>query len=122
MRKLMLVGAALGMSLSAGPVFANGPSGSTESGNEVSCRGTGAPAANVYAGLNGVEACSDDGLPLDGRIIVSLEGGYAAADGDASNPAELQGWARLDAGGVSCGGATNGDWDSTDGGGGSCQP
>lgn len=45
--------------------------------------------------VNGVEVCADDasGLPADGRVIVTNEqGGYVAADGDASNGAPLDGY------------------------------
>jgi hypothetical protein len=102
-----------------GAAFADGPSGSTESNNQVSCGGGEAtPAGTVYAGANGVETCSDDGSVPDGRIIVSIEDQYISADGDADNPSEIQGWIRLDSNGVTCGG--DGDDDSTDGGGGSC--
>lgn len=107
-----------------GSAGAGSPSGSSDSStNQTSC-GDGVAVDNpafdgnllvVYAGANGVETCSDDGVPLDGRVIVSFEDEYVAADGDRDNPGDLQGWARVDSdGSVTCG---NGDTDSSDGGG-----
>jgi hypothetical protein len=68
--------------------------------------------AKLYAGANGVEVCADDGsqFPVDGRATVTTDqGGYAAIDGDNSNPAPGNGYARLDQGGLHCGDETNQD-------------
>ncbi|MBI4730444.1 MAG: hypothetical protein HY775_13245 [Acidobacteria bacterium] len=115
-RKLLLI--ALVVLAAAAPAFANGPSGSTETDNQVDC--TGAPVAGVYlfAGAKGVEACSQGGLVIQGRVIVSAEQGYVAVDGDESNKGmdkSLTGWVRVDAKGVRCDHYTTGeDSDDTD--------
>lgn len=71
----------------------------------------------VYAGDNGVEACSDGGaagLP-EGRVIAtSDQGGYVAGDGDATNSAPANGYARLDGSGLHCGDETNQDATAAD--------
>jgi hypothetical protein len=97
------------------------PSGSTDTtfvewDNQVTC-GSGEDVGGLfvlYAGANGAEACSaGGGLPVQGRIIATSEdGGYLAADGDADNAPEAQGWIRIDGGGVHCG-AADGDLDAT---------
>ena len=60
-----------------------------------------------------LEACTDDGSVLQGRVIASggTDGGYVAADGDQDNSQEqAQGWARVDVSpsgpAVSCGSTT----------------
>jgi hypothetical protein len=71
----------------------------------------------LYAGANGVEACADDSsqVPVDGRIILTNDqGGYASADGDASNDPSAQGYARIDGDGVHCGDLTNEDSTAAD--------
>lgn len=96
------------------------PDGSTDTtfivyDNQVACgSGTDVAGVSVYAGPNGVEACNDDAdLPAQGRIIATTDdGGYVAADGDADNPTEAQGWIRVDQSGVRCG-DTAGNLDST---------
>jgi hypothetical protein len=101
--------------------WADGPSGSKENKkNQVKCaEGTDTPAGRVYAGPNGIESCSDDNSFPDGRIIVSFDGQYAAADGDADNADQgADGWARLDSSGVTC--STARQSDSTKGPGGPC--
>jgi len=122
MRRYLLIVAVL--ALAAAPAVADGPSGSHEEDgsppvwdNQVQCgSGTATPAGMIYAGSNGVEVCSDGSsvLPLQGRIIATTEqGGYVAADGDASNePAQAKGWVRVDGNGVRCG-DDNGRRDAT---------
>jgi hypothetical protein len=83
---------------------ADGPSGSTESGNNVTCaNGTEAGGVLVYAGTNGAEWCNDgrsgpvsDAL-TQGRIIVALNGAdsYLATDGDVDNPSITTGSIRV---------------------------
>jgi hypothetical protein len=110
MRKLLFAGA-LAVSLAVVPALGDGPSGSHEEDgttwdNQVTCgSGVNTPVATVYAGTNGVEVCNDSGpLPIQGRAIVTTEqGGYAAADGDSSNPGQAAGWVRVDRSGVRCG-------------------
>lgn len=104
-----------------GTALADGPSGSTEEGNEVDCNEDSSTDVGgvfyVYAAENGVETCGDDtsSLPLDGRVIVtSDQGGYIAADGDASNSAPLDGYVRVDASGVHCGDENNQDSTASD--------
>lgn len=64
----------------------------------------------LFVGESGVESCADDGssLPVDGRAILSGDG-YAAIDGDADNPGQSTGYARLDDSGLHCGDETNQD-------------
>lgn len=107
MRKFAAVIAmAAAATLTASPALAGGPSGSTESGNQVTC-GSNSQVKNVsgyyvYVGANGVEGCNQSGPGLQGRVIVSTSG-YGSIDGDANNPTELQGYARADGGGITCG-------------------
>jgi hypothetical protein len=88
--------------------------------NQVNCNETSSTDVGglsyVYAGTNGAEMCADDGssFPVDGRVIVDAEGGYVAIDGDNSNTAPLNGYARLDQGGVHCGDEQNQDSTSSD--------
>ena len=88
------------------------PTGSTDTtvtewDNEVTCSGGQdvGGAATVYVGPNGVEGCNDGTtLPIQGRVIAtSDDGGDVAADGDASNPEDAQGFIRVDGSGVHCG-------------------
>ena len=120
-RKPLVLLAAAAVFGIAGPALADGPSGSHEEDtvcdpvtgvcsevwdNQVSCgAGTDVGGATVYAGPNGVEVCNDDAdLPIQGRAIAtSDDGGYIAADGDADNATEAQGWVRVDQSGVRCG-------------------
>lgn len=100
-----------GSFLLAAPAFADGPSGSKESNNNVTCNrtsGGGASGGNVYAngisvggGAGGVESCSDTGA-VQGRVIVSSSGSVAA-DGDKDNAEQAQGWAKLSSAGPTCG-------------------
>lgn len=102
-RKLLLV--ALVVLAAAAPAFANGPSGSTESNNQVNCTGSPVAGAYLYVGTKGVEACSEGGLVIEGRVIVSAEKGYASIDGDESDKGmsnSLAGFLRADAGGLHC--------------------
>jgi hypothetical protein len=116
MRRFALAGTGvlLVLGLAAGPAFGHGPSGSHEEDgspaawdNQVTCgAGTSTPVGVVYAGQNGAEVCNDGrgAVPVQGRIIVtSDQGGYVAADGDADNAPEAQGWIRVDGNGVRCG-------------------
>ena len=112
--KLLIAIAFVALAVLGTPALADGPSGSKENGkNEVTCNKTSGPSGtggNVYAsgnslylGSGGAEVCSDDNSGADGRVIVSSSG-YAAIDGDSSNPAgNPQGWARLDSGGPTTG-------------------
>lgn len=123
------------------PAMATGPSGSTEHRRtrQVRCAdGTATPVGAVYASpsgangkrSNGVEACSqDDALPIDGRIIVDTDEGYAALDGDPSNsetvaipgrPEAANGFTRVDSSGAHCD-EDQRYWDSTTQGG-ECRP
>lgn len=129
-RNLLLSLATIGLMGLAGTALADGPSGSHEEDNvcdpvtgvcsdvwdnQVTCgAGTQAGGATVYAGPNGVEVCNDDAdLPIQGRAIATTDdGGYIAADGDADNAPEAQGWIRVDQNGVRCGDPT-GNLDST---------
>jgi hypothetical protein len=78
--------------------------------NEQSSQNVGG-LAYVSAGSGGAEACADDSsqVPLDGRIIVDADDGYIAVDGDNSNPAPSNGYARLDENGMHCGDEQNQD-------------
>lgn len=138
MRKTCVLAMALALSGIAGAALADGPSGSheedlvcdpttgvctTQWDNQVTCgTGTDVAGANVYAGSNGIEVCNDNAdLPMQGRVIVtSDDGGYIAADGDADNAPEAQGWLRIDQGGIRCGDPT-GNLDSTHPGAGDTQ-
>lgn len=102
----------LPLAASSPAVYADGPSGSTESDeNEVTCRdGTSAGGVIVYTGDDGAELCNDGGAPgLRGRIIVATDEGYVAADGDAANPYPLDHYLRVDRGGAHCGNPANQD-------------
>lgn len=119
MRKLIGMGAGVLVVLAlGGAARADGPSGSHEEENVVLCNRALGPTAQgvnvghdqlgnwVYVGANGVETCSDDDIPLDGRIIVSREdpsGGYVSADGTETNrPLGLSGYLRYNFDGKSC--------------------
>lgn len=100
--------------------WADGPSGSKEdAGNTVKCgEGTDTPAlGKVYVGANGIETCSDNNEAPDGRIIVSFEGQYVAADGEKDN-GSTSGFVRLDSSGATC--STPKQQDATAGPGGPC--
>jgi hypothetical protein len=81
--------------------------------------GTATISANGDPSSGGeLEACTDDGSALQGRVIASgsTDGGFVAADGDQDNSQEqAQGWARVDVGpsgpSVSCG-STSGNLDA----------
>lgn len=76
--------------------------------------------AHLSVGESGVEGCADDSsaLPIDGRAIVTTDqGGYAAIDGDNSNPGTSNGYARLDQSGPHCGNTANQDATQADQGG-----
>ena len=52
---------------------------------------------DVFLGPGGAEVCNDDDdLPLQGRVMVSVDAGsgsgFAGADGDADNPVPADGW------------------------------
>lgn len=105
MRKLCVAGATAALALLTSPALATGPGGSTEGEpgsaeeNQVTC-GDGidtAPGGELHVGANGVETCGPNG-----RIIVSVEEGYVAADGTSANPEPLAGWIRADESGLSC--------------------
>lgn len=121
MRRTTLVAALIAFFLLPGAAaWAEGPSGSTEDNKrEVKCgEGTDTPAGRMYAGANGVEACSDSGEAPDGRIIVDFSGQYASVDGDPTNGENANGFIRLDPSGPSCGNDQN--YDSSKGAGGGC--
>jgi len=88
----------------AAPAFAfapggTGPSGSTFAGGQVTCGHTNtfldSPIV-VYNDGRGAEVCSDSG-PVQGRVMVTayspgfLVISFIEVDGDADNPAPLQG-------------------------------
>lgn len=111
MRKKLLLVLVLAFAIQPAVAWADGPSGSKENKkNQVKCaEGTDTPAGRLYGGANGVEQCSDDNAAPDGRIIVSFDGQYASADGDADNPSQATGWARLDSSGLTCSTARQSD-------------
>jgi hypothetical protein len=119
-KKLLIAFGALALSIGgAGTALANGPSGSSETNNQVTCSGgQDVNGTKVYAGPNGAETCSDQaGAPVQGRIVVSSDG-YASIDGDGSNDPSAQGFVRVDQNGPTCGGTTQ--TDSTAGSGVTC--
>jgi hypothetical protein len=83
--------------------------------NQVDCNeGTSedVAGAQLYAGSNGVELCNEGGsaAPIEGRAILTTDdGGYGSIDGDGSNAAPADGYARLDEGGIHCGDESNVD-------------
>lgn len=100
MRKAVLVFLLLScLGATSGAAQADGPSGSSETDRQVTCNhdvgpsldgvNAGDPAAGgwIFVSPSGVEFCSDDGRPLDGRIIVSTSA-YVAADGEDDNPVQ----------------------------------
>lgn len=122
MRKLLLLTLTVvaGMALLAGPSMAHvAGTGETETTttdangnqtttyeNKVECgQGIGGDPTNGVAVVNAegdpsggsLVVCSDDDTLIDGRVIASggTSGGYIAGDGDNSNPAEAQGFARV---------------------------
>jgi hypothetical protein len=118
MRRSIIVAGVMLVSALSGTALASGPSGSNEDGNDVKTCGSATPIvlASYYAGTNGVETCNDGSgaFPLQGRIIVATAG-YVAADGDKDNPAEAQGWTRVDGTGVHRCSAPSGSADVTAG-------
>jgi hypothetical protein len=117
----MILGALiLALAAQSAVAWADGPSGSKEDKkNQVKCgEGNDTPTGRVFVGPTGIESCSDDNTAPDGRIILSGDGQYASADGDADNPEEARGWARLDSSGLTC--STPKESDSTKGPGGDC--
>lgn len=115
-RRLMLfiVGGAV---LVSGSAFANGPSGSTETSNNVQCaQGTNVNGNIFYVGSNGFEWCTDGKAPGNQTrtIVTTDQGGYVVVDGDKdnANPApriNSRSDYRVDRTGVHCGNATNQD-------------
>jgi hypothetical protein len=83
--------------------------------NQVDCNEASSTDAGgvgyVYVGTDGAEVCADDtsAAPIDGSATVDAEEGYVAADGDNSNPAPANGYARIDSSGVHCGDENNQD-------------
>jgi hypothetical protein len=83
--------------------------------NQQDCNEAGSTNAGgvtyVYAGANGVETCADEGsaIPIDGTAYVDIQNRYAAIDGDNSNSAPANGYARLDQNGLHCGDDNNQD-------------
>ncbi len=64
----------------------------------------------LYVGSNGAELCNEGGLAAgpQGRVVATTDqGGYVAIDGDGSNPAPANGYARLDQSGFHCGDENN---------------
>lgn len=75
--------------------------------------------AQLYAGSNGVELCNEGGLAgaIEGRAIATTDqGGYIAIDGDGTNPAPGNGYARVDQSGFHCGDESNLDSGASQGG------
>lgn len=105
--------------LSPTAALAKGPSGSNEgTSGQVKCAsGAPLPVGTLYAGTNGVEICSGDNTPPDGRFIVTPS--YVTIDGDPSNPGQSNGFLRVDKTGPSCGDAKHHDGTKK---GGSCVP
>ncbi|MGQ0431099.1 MAG: hypothetical protein ACT452_01680 [Microthrixaceae bacterium] len=119
MRKIFVAAMTAGLLAVAAPALAAPPDTiDSETNNEVSC-GTGAggtlvPGSSIQvntagdAGGGGAVVCADGApagpvpAPIQGRVILSGtqngagSSGYIAADGDRSNPAEAEGWARVD--------------------------
>ena len=83
--------------------------------NQVNCNESSSTDAGgvgyVYAGTDGAEVCADDtsAAPVDGSATIDADDGYVAIDGDNSNPAPANGYARLDDSGVHCGDENNQD-------------
>jgi hypothetical protein len=117
MKKFVSVmGVALLSALAVGSVALAAPR-STESGNQVNCGAPTADAAGLFqvnaAGSTSggyIEVCNDGGVvPVQGSVYAegtSSGGGKGtlAADGDASNPEQGRGWARLSSDGkIGCG-------------------
>jgi hypothetical protein len=119
--KTILMASLVSVLVLPGVAFAGkGPGGSTESSsNQVKCgHGTAAtPVGVFYVGTKGIEICSSDNKPPDGRIIVTPS--YIAIDGDASNPGQSSGFIRFDKSGPSCGDSKHHDGTKK---GGSCVP
>jgi len=66
----------------------------------------------VYGGSNGVEVCNEGGTAgaVEGRAIATTDdGGYLTIDGDNTNPAPANGYARFDQDGAHCGDLSNQD-------------
>lgn len=133
MRKILVAAMTAGLLAVAAPAFA-GPGGTSETSNNVDCNSSAAtqrqqvPGSGIFISADGNQAAPQNGgslvvcnesatnngapAPIQGRIIASggTGGGYIAADGDANNPPEAQGWARLNissnpsAAGPRCGG------------------
>ena len=118
MRYRFVLAAAMFIAVLPASALANGPSGSSEKGNQVKCaQGAPTPVGTLYAGANGIEICSGDNKPPDGRIIVTPS--YVDVDGDKSNPGGSSGFLRVDKSGPSCGDAKHTDGTKK---GGSCAP
>jgi hypothetical protein len=120
LRKTLLLVLVFTFTLVPAAAWADGPSGSKEdAGNTVKCgEGTDTPGlGKVYVGPNGIETCSDNNEAPDGRIIVSFDGQYIAADGDKDN-GSTSGFIRLDSAGPTC--STPKQQDATAGPGGAC--
>lgn len=136
MRKILVAAMTAGLLAVAAPAFA-GPGGTSEnSSNQVNCNsGTATgqqqrvPGSGIWVKADGSQSSPQSGgalvvcndaptnngvpVPIQGRVIASggTSGGYVAADGDADNPTEAEGWARIDLGtspAVRCGGAEGG--------------
>ena len=151
MRRLIIAGLAAGfMMLATAPAFAgSGPGGTSEGqnsdgseNNQVDCGTQGRDVNGVSViGLDGAPSgasgslvvCNDDGdYPIQGRIIAtgdaSSQDGYVAADGDADNASQGQGYTRVSGDGVECGDVASGDTDAANTGQGEgpadaqCQP
>jgi hypothetical protein len=84
--------------------------------NQVDCNETASEdvaGAQLYVGSNGAELCNEGGFAapvVEGRAIATTDdGGYLTIDGDGSNTAPADGYARLDQDGVHCGDEANVD-------------
>lgn len=84
-----------------------------DTGKGISVNAAGDPSGG------GVVICNEGGndVPIQGRVIAAggTSGGWVAADGDADNPEQGQGYARADVSSTPstrCGDTANGDTDS----------
>lgn len=101
-----------------GSALAHPPGGNEDTNNQVTCHGTSVPGTrlDVDAHGDGAGVCNDGGpVPIQGRVIVHAGKLYVAADGDASNPAPLDGFVRVGVSGSGCG-SSSGNQDSHNGG------
>ncbi len=84
--------------------------------NELTCGedATATPLGAVSVGAGGIEVCNDGSgaAPIQGRVGGDAECQCIYADGTSANSSPANGWAKLDANGLACGGDStsyNGD-------------